>query len=126
MSIREIAKAWMRKNYPNELSSIMKREQTLRASKYYPGQGIWWFTFSTSYFEKNIGHIDILLQFEKEPDQFHYLKVPFDFLRNNKTKFDKRSSGDKFDLRISAKQCNWLIDERSKGVGFNQFEQKLF
>jgi hypothetical protein len=111
----------MRKNYPNELNSI------LRASKYYPEQGIWWFTFPTSYFDKKeSGHIDILLQFEKEPDQFHYLKVPFDFLRNNQTKFDIRSSGGKFDLRISAKQGNWLIDERSEGVGFNEFEQKLF
>ena len=121
MSIREIAKTWMRKNHPNELNS------TMRASKYYPAQGIWFFTFPTSYFDKEkSGYIDILLQFEKEPDQFHYLKVPFDFLRNNQTKFDIRSSGDKFDLHISAEQRNWLIDERSKGVGFHEFEQKLF
>jgi len=120
MSVREIAKAWMRKNHPNELNSM------LRTSKYYPEQGIWFFTFPTSFFdEKKSGHIDMLLQFEKEPDQFHHIKVPFDFLRKNQTKFDIRSSGDKFDLHISAKQRNWLIDERSKGVGFNEFEQPV-
>ena len=121
MSTRERAKAWMRKNHPNELNSI------LRTSKYYPERAIWFLTFPTSYFDKEKwDHINILLQFEKEPDQFHYLRVPFPFLRNNQTKFDIRSSGDKFDLHISAKQRNLLVDERSKGVGFKKFEQKLF
>jgi hypothetical protein len=118
MSVRETAKAWMKKNYPNELNGV------LRVSKYYPEQDIWFFTFPTSFFDKTkSGHIAMLLQSEKDSNQFHYIKVPFDFLRKNQTKFDIRSSADKFDLHVSAKQRNWLIDERSKGVGFTEFEQ---
>jgi len=118
MSIRKYAMTWMREYHPNELGN------ELRASKYHL-KDIWFFTCPTSYFDKNnTGHINFLLQFEIEPELFHYLKVPFEFLRNNQTNFAVRSCGDKFDLHISAKQHKWLIDER-KGVGFHEFEQKL-
>ena len=116
--LREIAKEWMMSNQPSEPLD------PLRVSKFYSQQDIWFFTFPCSYFDTgNYRYLNILLQFRDDLYQFHYLKVPFSFFRANKNKFDVRKSGDKFDLHISAKQHSWLVDERSQGVGFHEFEQ---
>ena len=53
--------------------------------------------------------------------------MPFLFFRDNKSRFDIRSSGEKFDLHISTKQRNWLVLmvyalkslNNSKGFGIN-------
>ena len=118
MSIRDTANSWLKHHHPSE--SV----EAIRVSKHYPEKDIWFFTFPSSYFDlsKN-GYLNILLQFEKNPYEFHYLKVPFSFLRENKDKLDVRRNGDKFDLHISAKQRNWLVCERSKGVSFRELEQ---
>jgi hypothetical protein len=116
--LREMAKEWMKSNHPS--NSL----DPLRVSKYHPQKDIWFFTFPCSYFDAgNYQYLNILLQFRDDLNQFHYLKVPFSFFRTNKNKFDVRNSGDKFDLHISAKQNSWLVDERSQGVGFHEFEQ---
>lgn len=118
MSIREQAHKWVKQNHPADVSN------PLRVSKYYPEKDIWFFTFPSSYFDSDkTGHLNILLQFEREPNQFHFLKVPFSFFRENKNKFDIRKTGDKFDLHISAKKRNWLFCERSNGISFSKYEQ---
>ncbi|MES9900963.1 MAG: hypothetical protein ABW148_18350 [Sedimenticola sp.] len=116
MSIREKAKYWLKINHPAECAG------QLRVSKYYAEKDIWFFTFPITYCESGkSGNLNILLQLEKEHDQFHYLKVPFQFFHANRNKLDVRESGDKFDLHISAKQLNWLVCERSQGVNFSKF-----
>ena len=118
MNIREQAKMWMRSNFPGIANN------TFRVSKYYSDQNIWFFTFPTSYFDsEKSGDLNILLQRELGKNQFHLLKVPFAYFKANKHRFDIRSTGDKFDLHISAKQRNWLICERSNGVSFQDYEQ---
>jgi hypothetical protein len=118
MNIRTQAKQWLRQNYPADASN------TFRASKYYPNRDIWFFTFPTFYFDLGKpGNLNVLLQYENEPEKFHFLKVPFSFFRENRDKFDIRQSGDKFDLHISAKKRNWLSCERSNYVSFKNFEQ---
>ena len=57
------------------------------------------------------------------PDQFHYLKVPYSYFQENRDNFDIRSTGDKFDLHISAKKYSWLVCERGSGICFREFEQ---
>lgn len=116
--LRKIAAEWMRSNHPSEPL------EPLRASKYYPQQDIWFFTFPSSYFDTDkYQFLNILLQFKDDINQFYYLKVPFSFFKLNKNKFDVRNTGKKFDLHISAKRHNWLVDERSQGVDFHEFEQ---
>lgn len=118
MSVRERAKKWLKQNHPADFSN------ELRASKYYSEKDIWFFTFPASYSESGkTGNLNILLQFEKEPDQFHFLKVPFSFFKDNQERFDIRATGDKFDLHISAKKRNWLSCERSNGLSFSKYEQ---
>jgi hypothetical protein len=116
--IRQQAKTWLSQNYPESILN------TLRASKHYPENDIWFLTFPSSYFDASReGDLNILLQNKNEPNQFYFLKVPFSFFRENKDKFDVRSSGDEFDLHISSKERNWLTCERSKGVSFRKYEQ---
>ena len=118
MGTREQAKRWIKQNYPADTSNI------LRASKYYPASDIWFFTFPESFFAPaRMGDLNILLQYKNEPDEFHFLKVPFSFFRENRERFDIRTTGDKFDLHISAKKRNWLSCERSKNISFKNFEQ---
>ena len=117
MMTKERGRMWLRKNHPQESTS------TLRVSKYFPEKEIWFFTFPTSYFESSkTGHINILCESQPNSCDFKYLKVPYAFIRENQNKFNIRESGEKFDLHISAKRRNWLIDERSKNVSFKQFE----
>lgn len=118
MNIREQAKLWIKQNHPADASNA------LRVSKYYPEKDIWFFTFPSSYFDSGkSGNLNILLQYENEPERFHFLKVPFSFFRDNQTKFDVRATGDKFDLHISAKKRNWLTCERSQNVCFREYKQ---
>jgi hypothetical protein len=118
MNTKELAKRWLRINHPGLIS------KTLRVSKYYPEKDIWFFTFPCNYFDfSKAGNLNILLQQKENSEQFYLLNVPYSFLRENKEKFDIRSSGKKFDLHISAKKRNWLECERSKGVSFVSYFQ---
>lgn len=118
MSIREQAKKWLAENHPSEIMS------KFRVSKYYSSIDVWFFTFPESYYDNNkVGYLNILLQHENDLDKFHFLKVPYSFFRENKSRLCNRSTGDKFDLHISAKQRNWLICERSQNVSFKEFLQ---
>ncbi len=69
------------------------------------------------------GCLNILCQIQVNSYDFHYLKVPFSFFRDNRNKLNIRVSGEKFDLHISGKKKNWLVDERSYNVVLAQFEQ---
>lgn len=118
MRIRDQAEKWMMENFPSDVKNLF------RASKYHPEQDIWFFTFPITYLDsERAGDLNIFLQFEKSPNQFHLLKVPFSFFRENEKRFDIRSTGEKFDLHISAKKQNWLECKRSKNVSFKLFEQ---
>ena len=118
MNIRKQAKRWLKRNHPSDFSN------TLRASKYYSTKDIWFFTFPATYFDSaKHGNLNIMLQYENDPEQFHFLKVPFSYFRDNQPDFDVRATGDKFDLHISAKKRNWLVCERSNNIGFSKYEQ---
>lgn len=118
MSTRTRAKKWISENRPEALSNLM------RTSKHYSVRDIWFFTFPIDYFDSSkVGNLSLLLQNKEHLDEFLHLEIPFSFFRDNKEKFDIRSSGDEFDLHISAKKKNWLQCERSKGVSFLQFER---
>ncbi len=94
----------------------------MRSSKFFGEQELWFLTFPTTFLNDQLpGHLLVLLQDQSTTHSFHALKIPFEFLRANKSKFDIRGSGEKFDLHISAKSSKWLIDTRSKGVDFSKF-----
>ncbi len=116
LNTKDYAKVWLAQHD----SSVEGR--SFRVSKYYPEKDIWFLTLPVSYFDHGKeGDLDILLQNEHANNQFHYLKVPFAFFTDNQQKFDLRSSGERFDLHISAKIKNWLSCERSDGVNFREF-----
>lgn len=115
---RKYGKKWLELNHPSDSSN------KLRTSKYYSKEDHWFFTLSTFFLDAEItGNLNILLQYKDNPQQFYFLKIPFSFFRDNKSRFDVRTSGDKFDLHLSAKQENWLVCKRSNEVCFREFEQ---
>ncbi len=118
MTTRELAKRWLKLNHPADILNM------LRVSKHYPEKDIWFLTFPQTYFDSGkLGNLNILLQNGNDPEQFHFLKVPFSFFKDNQEKFDVRSTEEKFDLHISAKKRNWMTCERSKNISFNKYEQ---
>lgn len=115
---RQRAIEWIKKHHPTQAAN------RLRTSRYFPDKEIWFFTFPSDFFDpKNQGVLNILCEVTTGSNCFKFLKVPFSFFRENREKFNIRATGEKFDLHISAKKKNWLLDERSRGVSFAQFEQ---
>lgn len=116
MTTREKAIAWLAKNLPAESKAPM------RSSRYYEKRELWFLTFPTEFLvNSRPGHLMVLLQHESLPQSFHILRIPFAFFRENKSKFDVRAGGDKFDLHISAKKSKWMVELRGKGVDFSTF-----
>jgi len=116
--IRRRAKNWMSKNCPTEHPNEM------HASTYDPKKEEWFFTFPCSYFEEGkTGCLYMFLQYGNDEHRFRYLKVPFSFFRENKEKFTVRKTAPKFDLHISAKERNWLVDKSGDQVSFHEYEQ---
>lgn len=120
MPTRQRAIAWIRNNYPAEATNHS------RSSRFFSEDGIWFFTFPATFFDAEMqGCLNILCEKSTNINEFHYLKVPFSFFRENQERFDIRPTGDVFDLRISGRERNWLVDERSENnsITFAQFEQ---
>lgn len=116
MTVRSDAIAWFAKNKPSEACCPM------RTSRFYKKQELWFLTFPMAFLNDDMpGHLIMLLQDDHNAHSFHGLKIPFAFLRENRTKFDVRAGGEKFDLHISGKKSKWMIDLRSQGIDFSKF-----
>jgi hypothetical protein len=116
MTIRREAIAWLAKNRPSETHWPM------RSSKFYKEQELWFLTFPTAFLnDQKPGYLLILLEDENKANSFHALRIPFEFLRENRSKFDVRVGGEKFDLHISGRKSKWMVDLRSQGVDFRKF-----
>ena len=109
ISTRKTGLYWLKSHDPSEMDYI-------HVSKHHPRQKLWFFTLPTSYLVKATGHkhLKLLCQHESNPKVFHYLKIPFSFIHDRRENFDKRKSGDQFDLHISSKMGNRFSEERSK------------
>lgn len=120
MTIRSTASAWLKLNFPKEINSAT------RTSKFYPERELWFFTFPTTYFEKNENEtLNILCEHETKKNDFYSFKVPFSVSNENKSNFDIRRNGEKFDLHISARNTEKFIEKRSKNkIDFKKYLQK--
>jgi hypothetical protein len=127
MNVRQAASQWMKDHYPNQqLKQDYKgsSQGLLRTSKYISELEEWFITGRTDYFDKGReGVLLFLLQQENDLEQFHYLRIPFSFFRENQRKFEVRPDGKQFDLHISALKGSWLEVKRSNGISFRSFEQ---
>lgn len=116
MSMRSTALAWLAKNFPAEPKG------QIRSSKYYEQDNVWFLTLPTSFLiDPTPGNLLVLLQHEGLPQEFHLLRIPFEFLRENKSKFDVRTGGELFDISISANKLRWMTDLRRKEINFSEF-----
>ena len=118
MTIRQQAILWLKKHHPSQILN------PLRTSRFYPEREIWFFTFPSTFFDAKMeGHVNVMCETQDNDSNFIYLKVPFSFFMEHRGEFNVRANGEKFDLHISGKKKNWLVDERSDGVTFAEFEQ---
>ena len=114
MEIREKARDWYEKNYPGE------RIGSFWASSHRNKDNQWFFTKT----EKNIskeGEIKIFLQKKNDENNFHFLKIPFLFFRENKQKLNFREKDiERFDMYIYSNKEQYLIEKL--GLSFAEFE----
>jgi hypothetical protein len=116
MTIRRDAIAWLAENQPSET------HWPIRSSKFYKEQQLWFLTLPTEFLnDRNLACLLLLLQDESKAKSFHVLKIPFEFLRDNKSKFDIRVGGEKFDIHISAQKSTWMVEMRGQGIDFSKF-----
>lgn len=111
------AKQWLSNNVPEE------SYQSFRASKYYTDKDIWFFTIPIDFLSSEQNELKLLLA---EPDykNFHFLKVPRDYLVLNIDKLSIRQTGDKIDFHICALSERRFTDIRGEGLNLAQFEVK--
>ena len=120
MDIRSRAREWLSTYYPSEVHNDM------RVSKYHAPQDVWFFTFPVSFFDEDRGdkNLNILCENLDNNQIFYYLKVPYQYFRLNKQRFNIRSDGRQFDLHISANIDRWMVDQRGDNISFYQFLQE--
>ena len=127
MSVRQAASQWIKDHYPNQqLKQCYKgsSQGLLRTSKYFKELEEWFITGRVDYFDEGReGELLFLLQHENDIGQFHYLRIPFSFFKDNQRKFEVRADGIQFDLHISALKGSWFEVKRSHGISFRSFEQ---
>lgn len=116
-STRGKAIKWLTRNFPTETGN------DLRASKYHYPQQVWFFTFPVSFFDSTHGqdHINILCENPDNENEFYFLRVPYQFFRQNRQRFSLRKTGDQFDLHISSDKNKWMVDKLGENIDFSQF-----
>jgi hypothetical protein len=97
------------------------------ASKFYvpekswTGQSAWWFEIPERIIETpKLAEIHLLCQVAPDAKDFHYLKVPVEFLNKEKPNLCVRKNN-KLSLFLSAEQNEMFVEKRGgKQVGFGQ------
>jgi hypothetical protein len=121
MNIRNTAIQWLKENFPNEIHN------TTRTSKYFPERELWFFTFPTSFFDKNGNEfLNLICEHESNKKEFHFIKIPFKFIKENRNNFDIRADGDQFDVHISARATEKFVEKRSRNkIDLKPYKQNL-
>jgi hypothetical protein len=125
MTIRQKAKKWLEK----EGKSI--NDSFLKVSKFYiPEQSwkrvdSWWFEFDETFVENSPKEfLHLLCETTTDSDKFYHLKVPFTFLKENKSRLGFRYDNNKYSLIMSAESKDMFRELRGDGkIDFAGFRQ---
>jgi len=120
MSIGPDARRWF-------LSKYGKSKNKIYTSKYYlpeeswPKKDVWWPQIPPSAIDKSkFSHVNILCQVAPGKNDFHYLKVPTNYLNENLEKFHR--VGEIISLYLSAESHNLFREIRGTGnLDFSKF-----
>ena len=123
MPIRSEAVQWLMSHYGVKGKGIY-------ASKFFePNESwnkkrVWWFEIPLTAIESNdITELHLLCQVESNKRDFHYLKVPIKYFREQLKKFDVRNDG-RVSIYLSAEPHHMFVEERAKSnVSFSRFLQ---
>jgi hypothetical protein len=113
MSIGPDARRWYLSNYG-------KSEDKVYASKYYlpeelwPKKHVWWVRIPPHDIDPSLHwYVTILCQVAPGTNNFHYLRVPVEFLLEHRAKFHR--IGNIIDFYLSAEQHNLFQEIRGTG-----------
>ena len=90
------------------------------------GKRAWWLEIPIAkVHDPTNQEIHLLCQTEENDSDFHYLKVPVQYFRDQLPKLDLREGDTIISLFLSAESRNLFTDVRGKGtVPFRQFRQQ--
>lgn len=121
--IRQRAEKWLKR----EEKSINK---SFRASKFYGPEkkgwkNVWWFEFEEKFVENsNEKFLHLLCQTDPNSDNFYHLKIPFEFLKSNKSHLGYRDKERRYSLILSAESKDIFRELRGNGkIDFAKFRQ---
>jgi hypothetical protein len=120
MSIRPNARRWFLSKYGNTKSKTYTSKYYLPEESW-PKVAVWWLQISNNAIDENKDtFINILCETEPSSNDFYYLKVPVDFIKEHKEKFHK--IGDKIDWYLSADPDTLFREIRGEGkLNFSAF-----
>ena len=125
MSIRKKAIPWFRINYPDI-------DEPVKTSKYYidteswTKSVVWWFEFPEEDVDSNLnGYTNLLCESMPGDNNFHFLRVPNEYLNKNKSNLFMREKKDKlvYSLYLSANPEHLFSEQR--GIGKIDFSSYL-
>jgi hypothetical protein len=113
MSIRTLARLWYETKYGKAIDSTYSSKYYLPEESW-PKKSVWWFQIPINVTEKNQSdHINLLCQVSPNENNFHYLKVPTKFFRENLAKF--HFVDDKISIYLSTDTKRLFVEERGEG-----------
>jgi hypothetical protein len=124
MTIRQKAKEWLAR--AGKLA-----DEPFRVSKFYTPEhswkhvDSWWFEFEETLVENSPEEfLHLLCETGPDSDKFYRLKIPFIFLKENKTHLGYRHDNKKYSLILSAEDKSMFRELRGDGqIEFAQFQQ---
>lgn len=92
------------------------------ASKLHVRESLWWIDIPQQKFENpKSTAIDLLCEITPGASEFHYLRVPVDFFKKEKSKLDVNAHG-VLRLHLSAEPDKMFVDQRGSGrISFGRF-----
>lgn len=120
MSVRSDALKWLVVKHGESSNKTVTSKYYL-AHESWSKTEVWWVELAMKAIDtKENDFVNILCQVAPLENEFHYLKVPVEFLKENFDKFHK--SFEKISLYLSANSETLFIEERGEGrLDFSKF-----
>lgn len=117
MNIRSKALNWFKKNH-NSVNGPIYTSKLYRPDESWPRLAVWWLEVPLQKLDSTFAHIHFLCENSLDKD-FHYLKIPVDYLKQNLQLFHIRNN--KMSLYLSAAPEQLFYEIRGKGTDLKPF-----
>lgn len=113
---------WFRQNFKVDTNKVYTSKY-YRPEESWPKTEVWWLQFPLKAIEINkYDYVNFICQVAPGKNDFHYLKVPTQFLQDNLHKFHR--IGEMVDIYLSARPETLFVEIRGSGkLNFSKFRQ---